>query len=272
LKKEKKHAGSLRLMDQPELFSCSTKEHSPHAELQDIAAQDPAVLEGVLRAKKLTPFAGVDEAGRGPLAGPVVACACVLPKDFSLPGLTDSKQLSEELLETYYAELVRYPGIDFSVAVVDHEVIDRINILQATFQAMRQAIANLKKKPLIAIIDGSLAPLGTVPCLTVVKGDAYCSSVSAASVIAKVTRDRLLKEYDAMWPEYGFSSHKGYGTPSHLEKLRLYGPCPIHRKSFAPVQVLVAPEQLAFPFFKDESQFKVTIDMSRAKKTKKSHS
>jgi ribonuclease HII len=140
---------------------------------------------------------------------------------------------------------------------VDHEVIDRINILQATFQAMRQALSTLKTRPVLAIIDGSLAPLGTtIPCLTVVKGDVFCPSVSAASIIAKVTRDRLLKEYDTMWPEYGFANHKGYGTPYHLEKLRLLGPCPIHRKSFAPVQVLVAPQQLAFPFFTQEKPIK----------------
>lgn len=256
-------------MDQPELFTCPTKERSPLSDFQDIALHDPSVLESVLRSKKMAPYAGVDEAGRGPLAGPVVACACVLPKKFSLPGLTDSKQLSEEQLESYYTELVRYPGIDFSVAVVDHEVIDRVNILQATFQAMRQALSSLKVRPCLAIIDGSLAPLGTVPCVTVVKGDVYCLSVSAASVIAKVTRDRLLKEYDALWPQYGFASHKGYGTPAHLEKLRLYGPCPIHRKSFAPVQVLVAPEQLAFPFFKDDLQFKVRIDLPRTEKMRK---
>lgn len=252
-------------MSQEELFSCTTKVSSPQSELQEIASQDAAVLEGVLRAKRMVPFAVVDEAGRGPLAGPVVACACVLPKNFSLPGLTDSKQLDEETLVTLYSELVRYPDIDFSVAVVDHEVIDRINILQATFQAMRQAIASLKKRPVIAIIDGSLAPLGTVPCLTVVKGDALCPSVSAASIIAKVTRDRLLKEYDALWPEYGFASHKGYGTPMHLEKLRLLGPCPIHRKSYAPVQALIAPQQLAFPFFTQENPLK-TVSLSRKKK------
>lgn len=257
-------------MDQPELFSAITKENSPHAELKEIASQDPAVLEGVLRAKRIVPFAGVDEAGRGPLAGPVVACACVLPKNFSLPGLTDSKQLTDEQLETYYTDLVRYPGIDFAVSVVDHEVIDRINILQATFQAMRNAIESLKSKPVLAIIDGSLSPMGTIPCLTVVKGDVFCPSVSAASIIAKVTRDRLLKEYDTMWPEYGFASHKGYGTPSHLEKLQLFGPCPIHRKSFAPVQVLVAPEQLAFPFFQNNSKIKLKVDISKSKKKRTS--
>ncbi len=253
-------------MSQQELFSSKTKVSSPHSELQEIANQDPAVLEGVLRAKKMVPFAGVDEAGRGPLAGPVVACACVLPKNFSLPGVTDSKQLDEETLETLYTELVRYPDIDFSVSIVDHEVIDRINIVQATFQAMRQAISSLKKRPVLAIIDGSLAPLGTVPCLTVVKGDFFCPSVSAASIIAKVTRDRLLKEYDVMWPEYGFASHKGYGTPFHLEKLRLLGPCPIHRKSYAPVQILVAPQQLAFPFFTEEKPVKLPAGLSRRKR------
>lgn len=251
-------------MNQEELFSSNTKVSSPLSELQEIAKQDPAVLEGVLRAKKMVPFAGVDEAGRGPLAGPVVACACILPKNFSLPGVTDSKQLDEETLEALYTELVRYPNIDFSVAVVDHEVIDRVNILQATFQAMRQALSTLKSHPVLAVIDGSLAPLGTVPCLTVVKGDAFCLSVSAASIIAKVTRDRLMKEYDAMWPEYGFASHKGYGTPFHLEKLRLLGPCPIHRKSYAPVQVLIAPQQLAFPFFTQEKPVK-SVALSRRK-------
>lgn len=254
-------------MSQLELFSCSTSIMPPYWELQEIANKDPVALEGALRGKGFERFAGIDEAGRGPIAGPVVACACVFPKGLCpIQGVTDSKQLSEEMLDYLYRELIRLPGIDYSVAIVEPEVIDRINIVQATFLAMRQAINQLKTVPEFIIVDGNLAPQASIPCVTVVKGDVYCRSISAASIIAKVTRDRLLKEYDALWPVYGFAEHKGYGTPGHLKKLKEHGPCPIHRKSFSPVQSVLAPQQLAFPFLNELGELKVVIESSRKRK------
>jgi ribonuclease HII len=254
-------------MSQLELFSCSTSILHPHWELQEIAQKDPAALEGALRSKGIFRFAGIDEAGRGPIAGPVVACACIFPPgECDIQGITDSKQLSEEMLERIYGELVRLPGMEFGVSIVDPEIIDRINIVQATFLAMRQAVAQLKTLPEFIIVDGNLAPQASLPCVTVVKGDIYCRSISAASILAKVTRDRLMKEYDSLWPLYGFAEHKGYGTPRHLKMLEEHGPCPLHRKSFAPVQSMIAPQQLSFPFLQNLSSMKLVIEGSRKKK------
>lgn len=231
-------------MRQLELFA-RTKERSKKSELQELAKKRPSVLERQLKKRGIRRFAGVDEVGRGPLAGPVVACACVLPEGVSFKGLQDSKLLSEDSIARLYHELTSCPGIDYSVAIVDHEIIDRINILQASLQAMRQAIEGLKIPPEMVVIDGNTIPAAlSMPCLAVVKGDMHCSSVSAASVIAKFLRDEMMREYDKKWPEYGFASHKGYGTELHFEKLQQYGPCLIHRKTFSPVSELIGPHQL----------------------------
>ena len=185
--------------------------------------------------------AGVDEAGRGPLAGPVVAAAVVLPGDWSetgldsrLRGLNDSKQLTEAQREDYYAVLTSHPEIRYAVAEVEPEVIDRINILQATHRAMNQALAQLQPSPEHVLVDGRPVKSMLFPQTALVKGDARSYSIAGASVIAKVTRDRLLREFDRRYPGYGFAEHKGYGTPQHLAAIQALGPCPIHRRSFAP--------------------------------------
>ena len=231
-------------MREQELFP-STSLSTFLDELRVIASKRGSALESALRKRGYSKIAGIDEAGRGPLAGPVVACAVVVPFGMRLPKLTDSKFLSGQDLESLYQRLTNSKEVVYGVAVVDNEEIDRVNILQATLKAMYQSVENLSCLPEAAIVDGTFVP-GTLsmPCFAVVKGDRLCRSVSAASVFAKVTRDRIMLKYDVQWPEYGFASHKGYGTELHLERLRKYGPCPIHRRSFAPVAELSAPTQL----------------------------
>lgn len=175
---------------------------------------------------------GVDEAGRGPLAGPVCAAAVILPVGLQIDGLNDSKKLSEKRREELYNEITRQ-AIAYSVAYGTLEEVETVNILQATFLAMNRAIAGLSVPADFALIDGNRVPAGIeIPCQTVIKGDALSCSVAAASILAKVTRDRLLYEYDRLYPEYGFAQHKGYGTKAHYEAIRQYGPCPVHRLSF----------------------------------------
>jgi len=187
--------------------------------------------------------AGVDEAGRGPLAGPVVAAAVVLPRRWlkdglpaELGGLNDSKQLTEARREAFFAILTQNPEVCFAIAKVDAATIDRINILQATHRAMNEALAQLEPAPEHALVDGNPVKSLRFPQTAIVKGDARSYSIAAASILAKVTRDRLAADWDRQWPEYGFAIHKGYGTPQHLAALRRHGPCPIHRRSFAPLQ------------------------------------
>ncbi len=186
-------------------------------------------------------MAGVDEAGCGPLAGPVVAGAVVLPHgwmdaglDGKLRGLNDSKQLTEEQREKYFAIITAHPEIRFGIAVVEVEEIDRINILQAAHRAMHLALAQLQPAPQHVLVDGRPVKSLRIPNTPLVKGDARSYSIAAASVLAKVTRDRLMVEYDARFPGYGFAEHKGYGTPQHLAAIAEKGACPIHRQSFAP--------------------------------------
>lgn len=178
-------------------------------------------------------ISGIDEAGRGPLAGPVVAAAVILPCGLELDGLNDSKQVSEAERERLYGCITEQAEIEFAVAVIEPDVIDRVNILQATFLAMRQAAEQLR--PDFIFVDGN--PVTGLPTTSrnVIKGDAKCASIAAASIVAKVHRDRLMVCYDATYPGYGFARHKGYGTAQHLEALERLGPCPIHRRSFAPV-------------------------------------
>ena len=180
-------------------------------------------------------IAGLDEVGRGPLAGPVVAACVVLPQGFSLDGINDSKKLSERQRER--AELrIRAEALAIGLGLVEPETIDRINILQATRLAMREAFLSLDPAPDCVLIDGLPVPL--FPCLhqhAIIGGDGQCASIAAASIVAKVARDRMMRAYDVIYPEYGFAGHKGYGAAKHLEALRVHGPCPIHRRSFAPV-------------------------------------
>ncbi|MBM7623538.1 ribonuclease HII [Sporohalobacter salinus] len=178
---------------------------------------------------------GVDEAGRGPLAGPVVASVVILPKDIFMPGLNDSKQLSEEKREEFFAELQK-EALDIGVGIVDSDCIDDINIRNANYQAMRKAILNLDKTPDYLLVDGEEIPEIEIRQQKIVDGDARSISIAAASIIAKVTRDRMLVEYDKEYPEYNFAQHKGYGTASHIDALEKYGPCSIHRYSFSKVR------------------------------------
>lgn len=175
---------------------------------------------------------GVDEAGRGPLAGPVCAAAVILPAGVVIEGLDDSKKLTEKKRERLY-DIIKETAVAYSVAYGTLEEIETVNILEATYLAMNRAIEGLSVKPDFALIDGNRIPRGIkIHCETIVKGDSKSMSVAAASVLAKVTRDRLMLEYDKKYPEYNFKKHKGYGTREHTELIKQYGPCEIHRFSF----------------------------------------
>lgn len=174
---------------------------------------------------------GIDEAGRGPLCGPVVAGAVILPKEYDILYINDSKKLSEKKREEVFAQ-IEEKAIAWSVGIVSSEEIDRINILQATYAAMKQAVQKLKITPDILLNDAVTIPDVDIRQVPVIKGDAKSQSIAAASIMAKVTRDRIMKEYDLMYPEYGFSENKGYGTARHIEAIKNYGPCPIHRITF----------------------------------------
>lgn len=178
--------------------------------------------------------AGVDEAGRGPLAGPVVAAAVILDDCQPIAGLADSKKLSAARREALYDE-IRAKALCCSIAQASVEEIDRLNILQATLLAMQRAVAGLRLKPGLVLVDGNRLPLLEMRAEAIVKGDAKVAAISAASILAKVTRDRGLEQLDRQFPHYGFARHKGYGTVEHLQALQQYGPCPEHRRSFAPV-------------------------------------
>ena len=175
---------------------------------------------------------GVDEAGRGPLAGPVCAAAVILPENCIIDGLNDSKKLSEKKREALFP-VITQKAIAYSIAFASVEEIENFNILNATYLAMNRAVEGLKLKPDIALIDGNRAPLNAPAfCETIIKGDLKSYSVAAASVLAKVSRDRLMLEYDKKYPEYGFAAHKGYGTKAHYEAIEKFGICEIHRRSF----------------------------------------
>jgi len=174
---------------------------------------------------------GIDEAGRGPLAGPVVAGAVILPPDCEILFLNDSKKLSEKRREELFLE-IQEKAVAWHVGIVAPEVIDEINILQATYEAMRQAIAGLTVKPDLLLNDAVTIPGVGIMQVPIIKGDAKSVSIAAASIMAKVTRDHMMVGYDALYPEYGFAKHKGYGTAAHIAAIREHGPCPIHRRTF----------------------------------------
>ena len=174
---------------------------------------------------------GIDEVGRGPFAGPVVAGAVILPKDLEILYINDSKKLSEKVRERLYDEISE-KAVSAAVGIVDARRIDEINILQATYEAMRQAISKLSPKPELLLNDAVTIPGVDIKQVPIIKGDAKSISIGAASIYAKVTRDRMMKEYDALYPEYGFAANVGYGTAAHIEALKKYGPCPVHRRSF----------------------------------------
>ena len=175
--------------------------------------------------------AGIDEAGRGPLAGPVVAAAVILPKDIFLPFLNDSKKVTEKRRDVLFDE-IKQNAIAYGIGIASNTLIDEINILQATYEAMREAINSLEKTPDVLLVDAVHIPDINIKQVGIVKGDAKSVNIAAASILAKVTRDRLMAEYDKIYPEYGFASNKGYGTATHIAALKEIGPCAIHRKSF----------------------------------------
>lgn len=200
-------------------------------------------FERALFEKGLSRVAGVDEAGRGPLAGPVVAAAVYFPSAWiqnglppELDGLNDSKQLKEGKRSSFFDFLTTHSDICFGIAVAGVEIIDSINILQASLGAMNEALEKLEPPPEHTLVDGLQRSTSRHPQTPIVEGDARSFSIAAASVLAKVTRDRIMVEYDREYPQYGFARHKGYGTAQHLKALSVHGPCPLHRRSFAPVR------------------------------------
>lgn len=175
---------------------------------------------------------GIDEAGRGPLAGPVVAGACILPKDCTILRLNDSKKLSEKVREELFLE-IQEKAVSWGVGIVSPAVIDEINILQATYEAMRQAVSKLSCEPAIFLNDAVIIPgIEESRQVKIIKGDAKSVSIAAASILAKVTRDHMMLEYDSIYPDYGFAKHKGYGTKAHMDAIREFGMTPIHRRTF----------------------------------------
>lgn len=175
--------------------------------------------------------AGIDEAGRGPLAGPVVAAAVILPKYIFLPFLNDSKKVTEKRRDVLFDE-IKQNAIAYGIGIASNTLIDEINILQATYEAMREAVNALEKTPDVLLVDAVHIPDINIKQVGIVKGDAKSVNIAAASILAKVTRDRIMVEYDKIYPEYGFASNKGYGTATHIAALKEVGPCAIHRKSF----------------------------------------
>ncbi|MCL4490527.1 MAG: ribonuclease HII [Nitrospirae bacterium] len=201
---------------------------------------DPYAFDEAVRKDGFEVITGVDEAGRGPLAGPVVAAAVILPREIKIDGVRDSKKIPEGEREQLFREIL-INALDVGVGIVGAEEIDRVNILRATILAMHNAITGLSKKTDIILIDALRIPSIKITQKPVIKGDAKSASIAAASIIAKVVRDRIMVEYHSLYPHYGFDRHKGYGTRVHLDRIRQYGPCPIHRKSFQKVMDVELP-------------------------------
>lgn len=178
-----------------------------------------------------TPYCGVDEAGRGPLAGPVCAAAVILPEGLVIPGLNDSKKLTAKKRDALY-DIICDTAVAFGIAFATVDEIEALNIKGATYLAMERAIADMDPAPVLALVDGNDKNMLSIPAVKVVKGDSLCASIAAASVLAKVTRDRYMDDLDALYPQYGFAKHKGYGTAAHYAALREYGPSPVHRPTY----------------------------------------
>lgn len=198
-----------------------------------------SLFEERLRKRGYSIIAGVDEAGRGPLAGPVVACACILPDKALIEHVNDSKKLTKEKREVLFNKLTTNKDVFYGIGIVDQKRIDEINIFQASLEAMVIAINNLPKKADFLLFDGKFSPTVSIPNQSIVKGDSLSISIAAASIIAKYTRDAIMEEYHTKYPEYGFSSHKGYGTKKHLDAIEKHGPCEIHRKTFDPIKSML---------------------------------
>ena len=189
-------------------------------------------FEKELYNKGFNKICGIDEAGRGPLAGPVVVAGVIMPQDSMIEGVNDSKKVSEKKREKLY-DLIIEEAISYSVAIIGQDVIDEINILNATKKGVEEVVKGLDVKPDLIIVD-ALTHINTqgIPYDSIIKGDAKCYNIAAASILAKVTRDRIMRQWDEIYPQYGFSSHKGYGTAKHIQAIKEYGPCPIHRNTF----------------------------------------
>ena len=197
--------------------------------LQEIKKIEKEIYE---KDKNIKYICGIDEAGRGPLAGPVVVAAVIMPEDSMIEGVNDSKKISEKKREKLYDQIIE-ESISYGVGIIDHKTIDEINILNATKEGLTNAIEELKIKPNLILVD-ALTHINTlgIPYESIIKGDAKSYSIAAASIIAKVTRDRIMRQWDEIYPQYGFEKHKGYGTKLHIDAIKEYGICPIHRKSF----------------------------------------
>lgn len=202
-----------------------------------------------LKSEGFSRIAGVDEAGRGPLAGPVVAAACIIPDGVFFESLNDSKLLNADQRNTLFEQITTCPNLIYGIGIIDIKTIDRINILQATFAAMRKAVEELSIQPDYILIDGNQLPMFDIPSESLVHGDSLSVSIAAASIIAKVTRDRIMEEMDGKWPEYGFKQHKGYATEQHLDAIQKFGPCSIHRKSFDPIRSMLNPQPVQIEMF-----------------------
>lgn len=194
--------------------------------------QEIQKIEKDLYEKGINNICGIDEAGRGPLAGPVVVAGVIMPQDSMIEGVNDSKKVSEKKREKLY-DLILEEAISYSVAIIGQDVIDEINILNATKQGVTKVVEELEVKPNLIVVD-ALTHINTkgIPYDSIIKGDAKCYNIAAASIIAKVTRDRIMRQWDEIYPQYGFSGHKGYGTAKHIAAIKEYGLCPIHRRSF----------------------------------------
>ena len=239
----KSHFQAASLDRLPELISAY--EADERSGVQSLIAAANKKLEALEKEKQRTEslkkfekeyvafgyLCGIDEVGRGPLAGPVVAGAVILPKDCDILYLNDSKQLSEKKREELY-DVIMEKAVSVGLGFSSPERIDEINILQATYEAMREAVSKLSVQPDVLLNDAVTIPGLSVKQVPIIKGDAKSVSIAAASIVAKVTRDRMMVEYDTVFPEYGFASNKGYGAAAHIEALKKYGPCPIHRRSF----------------------------------------
>ena len=201
-------------------------------EKEELRLKELKRQEDELRNRGFNMICGIDEAGRGPLAGPVVVASVIMPADSMIEGVNDSKKISEKKREKLYDQILE-EAISYGVVIIGQDEIDEINILNATKKGLTMSLKELTVKPDLIIVD-ALTHIDTmgIPYESIIKGDAKCYSISAASIIAKVTRDRIMREWDKVYPEYGFEKHKGYGTSAHIEAIKKYGLCPIHRKSF----------------------------------------
>jgi len=208
--------------------------HQDHREQQRLA--EMTQFESEVRLQGYDKIAGIDEAGRGPLAGPVVAAACLFTDHLFISGINDSKKIPSTKRRRLFEILTTHPHIVYSISVIDAAEIDSLNIYQATVKAMESAVSSLQVKAHYLLVDGMELKAVSTPNLKIIKGDQRSLSIASASIIAKETRDEIMCEYDRLYPEYGFKQHKGYGTAAHLEAIKRYGPCPIHRRSFEPIK------------------------------------